>query len=91
MFMFFHDLSNLRKVARNTIKCLFYMDSLKAKALAKELNELACKGCTEGWLERHDGLSDPIQDIIACGLHGFITSDRQERLVNEVKEIITEK
>ena len=43
------------------------MDSLKAKSLASELNELACKGCTEGWLEKHDGLSDPIQDINECG------------------------
>tara|TARA_Y100001968_G_scaffold314800_1_gene340613 strand:- start:288 stop:491 length:204 start_codon:yes stop_codon:yes gene_type:complete len=63
------------------------MDILKAKSLAKELDELACKGCTEGWLEKHDGLTDPIQDIIECGLLGFITPERQERLVNEVKEI----
>ena len=42
------------------------MDSLIAKSLAKELNELACKGCTEGWLEKHDGRSDPIQDICDC-------------------------
>ena len=63
------------------------MDSLKAKSLAKELNEWACKGCTEGWLEKHDGLSDPIQDITECGSLGFITPERQERLINEVKEI----
>ena len=63
------------------------MDSLKAKSLANELNELACKGCTEGWLEKHDGLSDPIQDINECGSFGFITPQRQERLINEVKEI----
>ncbi len=63
------------------------MDSLKAKSLANELNELACKGCTEGWLEKHDGLSDPIQDINECASHGFITPERQERLVNEVKEL----
>ena len=63
------------------------MDSLKAKSLANELNELACKGCTEGWLEKHDGLSDPIQDINECGSLGFITRERQERLINEVKEI----
>ena len=63
------------------------MDSLKAKSLANELNELACKGCTEGWLEKHDGLSDPIQDINECESHGFITPERQERLINEVKEI----
>ena len=63
------------------------MDTLKAKSLAKELNELACKGCTEGWLEKHDGSTDPIQDIKDCGLLGLITPDRQERLLNEVKEI----
>ena len=63
------------------------MDSLKAKSLANELNELACKGCTEGWLEKHDGLSDPIQDINECGSLGFITPERQERLINEVTEI----
>ena len=67
------------------------MDSLKANLLAKELNELACKGCTEGWLEKHDGLSDPIQDINECGSLGFISPERQERLINEVKEIINEK
>ena len=63
------------------------MDRLKAKTLANELNELACKGCTEGWLEKHDGLSDPIQDINDCGSLGFITSERKERLINEIKEI----
>ena len=66
------------------------MDSLKAKSLANELNELACKGCTEGWLEKHDGLSDPIQDINECGNLGFITPERQERLISEVKEINAE-
>ncbi len=63
------------------------MDHIKAKSLAKELNELACKGCTEGWLEKHDGLTDPIQDINECKSLGLITAERQERLVNEVKEI----
>ena len=63
------------------------MDKIKAKSLAKELNELACKGCTEGWLEKHDGSTDPIQDINDCGSFGLITPERQERLVNEVKEI----
>ena len=66
------------------------MDRLKAKSLADELNELACKGCTEGWLEKHDGISDPIQDIIECGALGLITPERQERLINEVKEIKAE-
>ena len=63
------------------------MDSLKAMSLANELNELACKGCTAEWLEKRDGLSDPIQDINECGSLGFITPERQERLINEVKEI----
>ncbi len=63
------------------------MDSFEAKSLANELNELACKGCTEGWLEKHHGLSDPIQDINECASFGFITPERQERLINEVKEI----
>ncbi len=63
------------------------MDRLQAKSLAKELNELACKGCTKGWLEKHDGLTDPIQDINDCGSFGLISPQRQERLVNEVKEI----
>jgi len=66
------------------------MDSLKAKSLANELNELACKGCTEGWLEKHDGLSDPIQDINECAFLGFFSPERQERLINEVKEINAE-
>tara|TARA_Y100001968_G_scaffold55532_1_gene46771 strand:+ start:1082 stop:1285 length:204 start_codon:yes stop_codon:yes gene_type:complete len=63
------------------------MDSLKAKSLAEELNELACKGCTEGWLEKHDGLTDPIQDINDCGSLGYISPERRERLINEVNEI----
>ena len=67
------------------------MDNFKAMSLAKELNDLACKGCTEGWLEKHDGLTDPIHDINVCAALGFITPERQERLVNEVKEINSEK
>ena len=63
------------------------MDRLRANSLAKELNELACKGCTEGWLEKHDGLTDPVQDINECGALGLITPERQERLVNEVIEL----
>ena len=63
------------------------MDKIKAMSLANELNELACKGCTEGWLEKHDGITDPIQDINECRSFGLITPERQERLVNEVKEI----
>ena len=66
------------------------MDRLRARSLANELNELACKGCTEGWLEKHDGLSDPIQDISDCAALGFISPERQERLINEVKEINAE-
>ena len=70
-----------------SIKSLLSMDNLKAMSLAKELNELACKGCTEGWLEKHDGLTDPIQDIKDCASFGFITPERQLRLIDEVNEI----
>ena len=63
------------------------MDSLKARTLARELNELACKGCTEGWLEKNDGISDPIHEIIECESLGLITPERKERLINEIKEI----
>tara|TARA_Y100001968_G_scaffold283201_1_gene281676 strand:- start:146 stop:349 length:204 start_codon:yes stop_codon:yes gene_type:complete len=66
------------------------MDRLEAESLANDLNELACKGCTEGWLEKYDGLRDPIQDIKDCAAFGLITSEMQERLVNEVKEINAE-
>ena len=66
------------------------MDTLKAKTLASELNVLACKGCTQGWLEKHDGLSDPIQDINECGALGFITPERKNRLINEINEINAE-
>ena len=66
------------------------MNRLDAESLAKDLNELVCKGCTEGWLAKHDGLRNPIQDINDCASFGFITPERQERLVNEVKEINAE-
>ena len=69
------------------INAFLFMDRLKAQSLANELNELACKGCTEGWLEQHDGSTDPIQDINECRSFGFISSERQERLLNEIKEI----
>ena len=63
------------------------MDRLEAESLAKDLKELACKGCTEGWLDKYDGLRDPIQDINECASFGFINPEQQQRLVNEVKEI----
>ena len=63
------------------------MDRLKAMSLANKLNEFACKGCTEGWLKKHDGLTDPVQDINECASLGLISPERKERLVNEVKEL----
>ena len=69
------------------IECHLLMDILKTQELAKELNELACKGCTEGWLEKHDGLTDPIQDINHCFSLELITPERYHRLVNEINEI----
>ena len=63
------------------------MDILRAESLANELNNLTCKGCTQGWIAKHDGLTDPIQDINQCGKLGLISPERQERLVTEVHEI----
>ena len=63
------------------------MNSQKAKELAEELKGLARKGCTEGWLTNHDDLTDPIQDIENCCSLGLITTELQNRLINEVKEI----
>ena len=69
----------------------FLMDRQKAEELSKDLNELACKGCTEGWLEKYNALTDPIQDIKDCAAFGFITLERQNRLLNEINEILRTK
>ncbi len=63
------------------------MDLQKAKVVAQNLKGFACKGCTEAWLEVHDNLTDPIQDIKDCASFGLITLELQEKLVNEVQEI----
>ena len=63
------------------------MDPQKAKDLSENLKGLSCKGCTEGWLNKHDGLTDPIQDIKNCAALGLITPKLLERLINEVQEI----
>ena len=63
------------------------MDFEKAKVLAGNLKGFACKGCTEGWLEEHDCLTDPIQDIQDCAAFGLISLELMEKLVNEVHEI----
>ena len=63
------------------------MDRKEAEALSEVLKGLACKGCTEGWLQKHPSLSDPIGDIKTCYSMGLITSDLQERLISEVREI----
>ena len=63
------------------------MNRQEAEALAENLNGLACKECTKGWLLKHEGLTDPIQDINDCGDFGLITQELQERLVSEVKRI----
>ena len=63
------------------------MNLQEAKALAENLKELACIECTKGWLKEHHGLTDPIQDINACGALGLISYQLQERLIDEVKRI----
>ena len=66
------------------------MNKKKVEALAEVLKGLACKGGTEGWLEKHDAVTDPSEDIRICAAFGFISSDLEERLVGEVQEIKSE-
>ena len=63
------------------------MNHQEAEAMSKSLKELACKKCTEDWLEKLDGVTDPIKDIKDCAALGLITSSLQERLINEIQEI----
>ena len=67
---------------------LLFMDIKEARTLAEELKGLACKECTQGWVEKHDRLTNPINDICSCAEFGLISPQLQERLVNEVQEII---
>tara|TARA_Y100001968_G_scaffold121910_1_gene110955 strand:- start:916 stop:1119 length:204 start_codon:yes stop_codon:yes gene_type:complete len=66
------------------------MDRQKAEDLAENLKGLACKECTKGWLENHDGLTDPIQDITNCAFFELISPALKDRLINEVIEIKAE-
>ncbi len=63
------------------------MDILKLKIKAEALNDLACKTCTKNWLEKHDKLSDPIEDINLCFQADLISSKLKERLIKEVLEL----
>mgnify|MGYP001183942054 FL=1 len=63
------------------------MEISKLKIKAQELQDLACKTCTKGWLEKHDNLTDPIGDINLCFSAGLISSKLKERLIKEVLEI----
>tara|TARA_Y100001978_G_scaffold6473_1_gene5375 strand:- start:54 stop:251 length:198 start_codon:yes stop_codon:yes gene_type:complete len=64
------------------------MENEKLKIKAEELNDLACKSCTKNWIEKHDKLSDPLEDINLCFKEGLISSELKERLIKEVTEII---
>ena len=66
----------------------YFMDNEKLKIKAAELNDLACKSCTKNWIENHDKLSDPLEDINLCFNNGMISSELKERLIREVSEII---
>ena len=63
------------------------MDISNLKIKAQELNDLACKSCTKNWLEKHDKLSDPIEDINLCFQADLISSKLKERLIKEVLEL----
>ena len=64
------------------------MENEKLKIKAEELNDLACKSCTKNWIEKHDKLSDPLEDINLCFKEGLISSELKDRLIKEVTEII---
>ena len=66
------------------------MESQRAETIAEDLKNLACISCTQGWIERHDGLTDPIQDIKDCADLGLITQKLRDRLINEVQDIKNE-
>tara|TARA_Y100000589_G_scaffold299957_1_gene309761 strand:+ start:1081 stop:1287 length:207 start_codon:yes stop_codon:yes gene_type:complete len=57
------------------------------KEIGEQLNQLACRECTKGWLEDHDNLTQPITDIIECFNNGFITEELKDRLLKEVNEL----
>ena len=61
------------------------MDHQKAEAIAEQLKGLACIDCTKDWLERHEGLTDPAQDIKDCGALRLITPKLQKRLISEIE------
>jgi len=54
---------------------------------ANQLNNLACKECTRGWLNDHDRLSDPSDDVINCFEKNLISLQLRDRLIEEIKEI----
>tara|TARA_B100000579_G_C22159196_1_gene544414 strand:+ start:146 stop:388 length:243 start_codon:yes stop_codon:yes gene_type:complete len=68
-------------------KIIFNMEFNKIKLIAEELNNLACKECTKGWLNKQDGLSNPLEDIKQCAKEGLITPKLYERLFKEIQEL----
>tara|TARA_Y100001970_G_scaffold289980_1_gene422031 strand:+ start:2667 stop:2882 length:216 start_codon:yes stop_codon:yes gene_type:complete len=67
------------------------MELSKLQFKAEELKNLACKACTKGWLQNHDNLSDPMEDINMCFDAGLISTKLKDRLVKEVLEINSSK
>ncbi len=63
------------------------MDISNLKIKAQELNDLACKSCTKNWLEKHDQLTNPLEDINLCFQAGLISSKLKDRLINEILEL----
>ena len=63
------------------------MMNLNLISKSKELNDLACKECTKGWIEKHDKKTSPIDDVNDCYKEGLISLKLKERLINEIEEI----
>tara|TARA_Y100001933_G_scaffold219312_1_gene227929 strand:+ start:341 stop:544 length:204 start_codon:yes stop_codon:yes gene_type:complete len=63
------------------------MTNLNLVAKSKELNDLACKECTKGWIQKHDKKTSPIDDVNNCYEEGLISLKLKDRLIKEIEEI----
>ena len=63
------------------------MNPHEAEEIAEDLKGLACIECTKGWLGKHKGLTDPIQDINDVGVMGLIPPKLVKRLISEIEII----
>tara|TARA_Y100001933_G_C18943259_1_gene540495 strand:+ start:982 stop:1194 length:213 start_codon:yes stop_codon:yes gene_type:complete len=63
------------------------MGNEKLISKANLLKDLSCIECTRRWLNKHDGLSNPIDDINICFDNQLISLELKERLISELAQI----